>query len=459
MPIKYCDLDWPILHELLVEKNYDLDFISKNYVALLKYEPCYGVVFAASEDKNIFAVVETCFIRQNENGETIYCGTELPLEGQILYLSKLEGENKGLYSYPVPTSCHVASVHMEKDKIELVMEHAESVQGTFEQFYHALTPMLDKDDYDPKNKVFRMVAADYGQVFSEIPYANNGPDFSVTSPLVRKTPEQKKAELIQKGTELYQEYCREHDIAHFYQVYEYLQQIFHRPLMGCSPDEISAAEVRLGISLPDCVKEFHRYLGHEENLMTAPYQFYTLDKLKIFDEQLCLGKMNRQLVGVETDSKRADHYLRPIYRDEDEWYQSCYLDRYAQHEFWLFYFITHKMPYMKPFVARNRIPLKAARQYLNRTNTLMDDEKRSQQMADDLLCPDFETYLRLPGIAVFYYSKQLDLCANYAPQIRQLTLFGNSPEVIKAVYQRFQIEPKFIYYDGEKVKRPGKENE
>lgn len=68
------------------------------------------------------------------------------------------------------------------------------------------------------------------------------------------------------------------------------------PQLGVTAQEIEAAEQRLGITLPEPLRDFHLTCGRQPQMLDADFHFTPLEQLKLEDDALFFCAENQQTV-------------------------------------------------------------------------------------------------------------------------------------------------------------------
>jgi hypothetical protein len=77
--------------------------------------------------------------------------------------------------------------------------------------------------------------------------------------------------------------------------------------LGLEPEPIAAAEARLGLALPEPLKDFYSVAGGSRDLLNADYRFLPPDKLRVDDGHLIFCGENQGLegFGIPLDALKA----------------------------------------------------------------------------------------------------------------------------------------------------------
>lgn len=71
------------------------------------------------------------------------------------------------------------------------------------------------------------------------------------------------------------------------------EHLYQRPPVGESEETLAAAEVRLGVLLPEPLRSFYRACGREDCVMAAHNQFLALPSLELVDGRLIFCEENQ----------------------------------------------------------------------------------------------------------------------------------------------------------------------
>lgn len=96
-----------------------------------------------------------------------------------------------------------------------------------------------------------------------------------------------------------------------------------KPALGFSDDEISAAEARLGVDLPEALRDYYSVAGKYYEMMDSDFDLLTLEELRIHSGYLVFCEENQGLAewGIRLDElTSANPAVVGRATDDDQWF-------------------------------------------------------------------------------------------------------------------------------------------